>query len=77
MNKSNFQEWKSHAITKQILADIDDALEGVRNSSSLKETCDKTAMQTSYNEGFCEGVAAFLISIETLELNMEDESNED
>jgi len=76
MNNEDYQDWKNHPITKIVLTNIDAALEDVRKRSPLKETLDQTAMQASYDEGFCEGVSVFIQWIEIKELNMESE-NED
>jgi len=77
MNKSEWQEWRTNPITKQILTDIDNALNGVMRTSPIMPTADETAMKASYHEGFINGVAEFLVSIETMELNVEDDKNED
>jgi len=75
---SNFPEWHHHPITKQVISDIEEALEETRLQSNLKDTVDQTAMQTAYSEGFCDGIAAFIECIDNMRLAEEAEKvNED
>lgn len=75
MNKRDVIDWKNSPVTKAVLSNINEAVSETRERGSMKETVDKTAMQTAYNEGFCDGVAALLDSIDELDL-MEDDGDE-
>ena len=67
-----FQEWQNNDITKSILSDIEEAIAATREESAVRDTVDQTAMATSYNEGFIDGIQAFKDSIEDRSLNDED-----
>ena len=58
LTKEDLQEWKSHPVTQQIFQEIDKAVIDLKLESVLRDTCDQTAMQASYNEGMLEGVSS-------------------
>ena len=60
-------------MTKAILSNIDDEVSEVREQSNVRDTVDQTAMQTSYSEGYCDGISALVDSIDNL--NLEDDSD--
>ena len=72
-----FQEWKNHPITKEILSDVSSLISEVQERSCIRDTVDQTAMQVCRNEGICEGVSAFIDSIENMTLNSKELDNED
>lgn len=78
MNKELFQEWKIHPVTKLFIKHAQDAQQEVLERSSVRETADLTAMQTSRDEGVHEGVDALCVFIEDmiLEYGNEESDNE-
>ena len=74
MNKENFHEWKNNPITVQIFTEITNAAQDVLERSKIRDTSDKTAMQVAHDEGFLEGIEAFVASVEDMELEVKDEN---
>ena len=74
MNKHDVTDWKNSPVTKAIISNINEAVKDVRERSSVRETADLTAMQTSRDEGFVEGVNALIDSMDDLDL-VEDDNN--
>ena len=56
LTKQDLQDWNSNPVTQQILKEIEAAAIALKGESSLRDTADKTAMQTAFNEGMLEGV---------------------
>ena len=55
-------------MTKAILANIKEEVSNIRDSSSIRETSDQTAMATAYDEGFEMGVKSLMTSVDELDL---------
>jgi hypothetical protein len=56
LTKQDLQEWNSHPVTRAISKKLEEQCKEVRSESCLRDTCDRTAMQTARNEGMLEGI---------------------
>lgn len=55
LTKQDLQEWNSHPVTQAVFKKIAAELYEARQSSSMMETVDQTALRTAHKEGFIDG----------------------
>lgn len=67
LTKQDLQDWNSNPVTKAIFTEIDETLIELRAKSTVRDTVDQTAMQSSYNEGMAEGINGLREAYEVLE----------
>ena len=73
MNNQEIKEWKSHPVTKRVIAEIHHSeLESLRNIKS-SGTIDEIVVSTVYTKGFIEGIKSFTDFIEILEAESEED----
>lgn len=70
MNKQDLHDWKNHPITKKVFKDIINASQEVLERSKIRDTVDQTAMQVSHDEGFIEGIEAFVDAVDDMALEL-------
>lgn len=73
MNKEELHEWKHHPITKAVFKNTENAIQEVQSRSKIRDTVGQTAMQVSRDEGVCEGLSAFMDSVDDMSLGGDNE----
>tara|TARA_R110002096_G_scaffold300195_1_gene494894 strand:- start:451 stop:672 length:222 start_codon:yes stop_codon:yes gene_type:complete len=66
LTKQDLQEWNSHPVTQQIFKEINEAIIELKSKSCVRDTADKTAMQTALSEGMVLGASILKESYEDL-----------
>ena len=73
MNNQEIKEWKSHPVTKRVIAEIyHSELESLRDIKS-SGTIDEIVTSTVFTKGFIEGIKSFTDFIENLEAESEED----
>ena len=67
LTKQDLIEWKNNPVTVDLMKVLSEQVSHRETESCLMDTCDKTAMKASYNEGLVDGMNMILETYDEME----------